>query len=123
MANAFGLKTKLITPRFDETRDWYRDLFELVLLEEWDEPGDKGCILGLANDAGEAFLEVYYGEQASDFSGISLQFRVDDVDRFDVPDEPRYAHRGPEQRPWGSRYLFLTDPNGISVVVFSGTSL
>ena len=76
-----------------------------------------------ADGRNEALLEIYYGERPFESSGLSLQFRVDDVDRFEVPDEPRYAHRGPEQRPWGSRYLFLIDPNGISVVVFSGTSL
>lgn len=118
-----SLKTRITTPRFEETRDWYRDLLDLTVLEEWDEPGDKGCILGIGDADGEAFLEIYHKEQASDFAGLSLQFRVEDVDRFAVPEEPRFAHRGPEQRPWGSRYLFLTDPNGVMVVIFSGTSL
>ena len=118
-----SLKTKLVTSRFDETRCWYRDLFRLDLLEECDVPGDKGCILGLGGSAREALLEIYCGEQPFGFSGLSLQFRVTDVDRFPIPDEPRFGCRGPEDRPWGSRYLFLTDPNGISVVVFSGTSL
>jgi catechol 2,3-dioxygenase-like lactoylglutathione lyase family enzyme len=118
-----SLKTKIVTSRFEETRDWYRDLFHLQLLEEWDGPGDKGCILGLGGSAREALLEIYFGEQPGDTGGLSLQFRVTNVDRFSIPDEPRFTSRGPEDRPWGSRYLFLTDPNGISVVIFSGTSL
>ena len=123
MIRPISLKTKIVTSRFDETRDWYRELLRLQVLEEWDEPGDKGCIMGLRGSAREALLEVYRGEQPSDFSGLSLQFRVTDVDRFAIPDEPRFAALGPEDRPWGSRYLYLTDPNGISVVIFSGTSL
>jgi catechol 2,3-dioxygenase-like lactoylglutathione lyase family enzyme len=123
MIRPFSLKTKVITSRFDATRDWYRDLLRLQILEEWDEPGDKGCILGLGGSSREALLEIYAGQGAADFSGLSLQFRVADVDRFVVPDEPRFAARGPEDRPWGSRYLFLADPNGIPVVIFSGTSL
>lgn len=123
MVKILGLKTKLTTPRFDDTRDWYRNLFGLALLEQWDEPGDKGCILGLARDPGEAFLEIYCGEQATEFAGLSLQFRVEDVDHFPIPAGNRFDHRGPENRPWGSRYLFFTDPNGISVIVFSGRSL
>ena len=123
MTEPISLKTKIITPRFAETRDWYQDLLRLAVLEQWDEPIDQGCILGLGGPDGEALLEISYGEAEADFSGLSLQFRVDDVDRFDIPDEPRFARRGPEDRPWGSRYLFLTDPNGISVVIFSGTSL
>ena len=122
MNTPISLKTKITTPRFAETRDWYRDLLGLAILEEWDEPDDKGCILGFGAQGSQALLEIYRGEAEADFSGLSLQFRVDDVDGLDIPDEPRFARRGPEDRPWGSRYLFLTDPNGISVVIFSGNS-
>jgi hypothetical protein len=48
---------------------------------------------------------------------------VNDVDAFVVPREERFTARGPVYRPWGSRYLFFSDPNGVSVVVFSGSSL
>lgn len=123
MTRPISLKTKIITSRVERTRDWYRDLLDLQILEEWDTPGDKGCILGLGGSAREALLEIYSGTDGADFSGLSLQFRVTDVDRFRIPDEPRFAVKGPQDRPWGSRYLFLTDPNGISVVLFSGTSL
>ena len=118
-----SLKAKIVTPRIAETRDWYRDLFGLLLLEEWDEPGDQGCILGIEGGNGEAFIEVHSGPTEHRFDGLSLQFRVEDVDRFPIPEEARFAHRGPESRPWGSRYLFFSDPNGINVVVFSGSSL
>lgn len=123
MTGVLSLKTRITTPRFAETRDWYRELFGLDLLEQWDEPLDRGCILGFGGPESEALLEIYYSPVEADFSGLSLQFRVGDVDRFAIPDEPRFAHRGPEDRQWGSRYLFLTDPSGISVIIFSGTSL
>lgn len=123
MTRANSLKTRITTSRLEETRDWYCDLLGLHLLEEWDMPDDRGCILGLGGSAREALLEIYFGEESADLSGLSLQFRVDDVDRFPIPGEARFASRGPEDRPWGNRYLFLTDPNGILVVIFSGTSL
>lgn len=123
MSIAQSLKTKIVTPQYEATRDWYRDLLGLVVVEEWDEPGDRGCILALEADAGEALLEIYDGGSAADFAGLSLQFRVTDVDAFDVPNDTRFDHQGPVDRPWGSRYMFFRDPNGISVVVFSGTSL
>jgi catechol 2,3-dioxygenase-like lactoylglutathione lyase family enzyme len=123
MSAALSLKTRISTPRFDETRDWYRALFGLALLEEWDEPGDRGCILGLNGPEGGAFLEIYQCAQDFDFLGLSLQFRVDDIADFSIPDDPRFVWHGPVDRPWGSRYLFFSDPNGISVVVFSGTAL
>lgn len=119
----FSLKTKITTPRLAETVAWYRDLLGMEIVEQWDEPGDKGCILALPNGQGEALLEIYDGPVVGGFSNVGLQFRVDDVAAFKAPDEPRFAARGPVDRPWGSRYLFFTDPNGIAVVLFSGSSL
>lgn len=123
MSDLLSLKTKLSTPLLVETRNWYRDLFNLEVLEEWDEPADRGCILGLRGTAAGAYLEIYHCAGPQNFAGISLQFRVEDVATFAVPDDPRFKHRGPVDRPWGSQYLFFSDPNGVSVVVFSGTSL
>lgn len=123
MTRPISLKTKIITSRFAETRDWYRDLFGLEMLEEWDAPDDRGCILGIGGPQGEAFLEIYHAPAEARLDGLSLQLRVDDIARFPVPAEDRFGRRGPEDRPWGSRYLFYSDPNGISVIVFSGSSL
>lgn len=123
MLAPLSLKTRLSTPLLVETRDWYCDLLGLEVLEEWDEPGDQGCILGLPGRAGQALVEVHHCDAGFDFAGLSLQFRVDDVNALALPNEGRFAHRGPVDRPWGSRYLSFTDPNGVCVVVFSGTSL
>ena len=99
-----SLKTRLSTPLFEQTRSWYCDLLRLDVLEEWDEPTGRGCILGFADS--DAFLEIYYCEEPHNFAGLSLQFRVDDVDALVVPDEERFTPRGPEERPWGSKYLY-----------------
>jgi catechol 2,3-dioxygenase-like lactoylglutathione lyase family enzyme len=123
MTALLSMKTKIVTPRVEVTRDWYRDLFRLTVLEEWNDPNDCGCILGLRSTPGEALLEIHRRSVDTDYGGMGLQFRVDDVDAFAVPAEARFRSRGPVIRPWGSRYLFFEDPNGISVVVFSGSSL
>jgi catechol 2,3-dioxygenase-like lactoylglutathione lyase family enzyme len=115
-----ALKTKIITPRFDETLAFYAGLPGLVLVEQWDEPGDKGAILGFAGGAEEAFLEIYAGPAPNDFAGLSLQFRTEDVDALRAGIEGRYACEGPVDRPWGSRYLYLSDPNGIRIIIYSG---
>ena len=119
----FSLKTKITTPLLAETVAWYRDLLAMEIVEQWCEPGDQGCILALSNGKAEAFLEIYQGPEAGDLSNLGLQFRVDNVAAFKAPDEPRFESSGPFGRPWGSSYLFFTDPNGISVVLFSGSSL
>lgn len=118
-----SLKTKLVTAKFEATRDWYVEGLGLAIVEQWDEPGDRGCILALSEGAGEAFLEIYAGDPPASLDGFSLQFRVPDLDRIDLPEDDRFRARGPIDRPWGSRYLYLTDPNGLAVVLFSGTSL
>ena len=118
-----SLKTKITTPRLVETVDWYRDLLGMTVAEQWGESGDRGCILALGEGRAEAFLEIYEGPAGDGFGNLSLQFRLTDIDAFASPDEPRFACRGPVDRPWGSRYLFFIDPNGISVVLFSGSGL
>jgi catechol 2,3-dioxygenase-like lactoylglutathione lyase family enzyme len=123
MVVPLSLKTKLGTPLLEQTRDWYRDLFNLVVLEEWSDAVDRGCILGFAGAADCAYLEISHCEKRHDYTCLSLQFRVEDVGALVVPDEKRFAHRGPVNRPWGSRYLYFSDPNGVSVVVYSGASL
>ena len=115
-----ALKTKIVTPRYDETLAFYLGLPGLSLIEQWDEPGDKGAILGFAGGTDEAFLEIYAGPGPANFSGLSLQFRAEDADAFRAEIEGRYACEGPVDRPWGSRYLYLADPNGIRIIVYSG---
>ena len=123
MSDLLSLKTRLSSPLLVETRNWYCDLFDLNVLEEWDEPSDQGCILGVPGAAAGAYLEIHHCAGPQNFEAISLQFRVEDVAAFAVPDDPRFRHRGPVDRPWGSRYLYFSDPNGVSVIVFSGTRL
>ncbi len=114
-----SLKTKITTPRFEATVAWYRNLFGLEMVEQWDEPKDKGCILALPGGRNEALLEVYDGP-AADFGGLSLQFRTTDIDAFRARIADDMDCRGPVDRPWGSRYLYLHDPNGIAIIVYEG---
>lgn len=115
-----ALKTKIVTPLFEETLAFFAGLPGLTLVEQWDEPDDKGAILGFAGGAEEAFLEIYAGAADADFSGLSLQFRTNNADDFRTEIAGRYACDGPVDRQWGSRYLYLTDPNGIRIIVYSG---
>jgi catechol 2,3-dioxygenase-like lactoylglutathione lyase family enzyme len=114
-----SLKTKITTARLAETRDFYIGCFGMRVVEEWREENDAGCILELGGGR-QALLEIYEGPQPGDFSGLSLQFRTDDLAGFRASVPPEVEVRGPVERPWGSTYLYLTDPNGISVVVFEG---
>ena len=114
------LKTKIITPKLAETCEFYTTCLGMRVVEEWHQADDVGCILALASDGREALLELYEGKKAEGFSGLSLQFRTENLSAFRANLPATAECRGPVARPWGSNYLYLTDPNGISVVVYDG---
>jgi catechol 2,3-dioxygenase-like lactoylglutathione lyase family enzyme len=115
-----SLKTKIITSKLVETRDFYISCLGLQVVEEWSEEDDVGCILALPRGRREALLEIYHGPQPSDFSGVGLQFRTEDLGAFRASLPAGAEASEPIKRPWGSTYVYLTDPNGIAVVVFEG---
>jgi len=115
-----SLKTKITTPKFAETCAWYRRLFGMAVAETWEDQEDRGAILAFPTGEGEALLEIYHGETLADFSGVSLQFRVGDLEAFRRALPADVPYGGPNKRPWGSTYLYLRDPNDIAVVVFEG---
>lgn len=115
-----SLKTKISTPAFLESIDFYRQVFDMQFVEQWDSENDRGAILAFADTREEAFLEIYHDEKAHDFSGLGLQFRVESLESFIEKLPSSVEYQGPEPRPWGSTYLFLRDPNDISVIVYEG---
>ena len=115
-----SLKTKISTPKYLATRQFYEQIFGMTVAEEWDEPGDLGAILALPQGRQEAFLEVYHADQPSSFDGLSLQFRVENLDAFVATLPGDLPFEGPTPRPWGSTYLYLRDPNDIQIIVFEG---
>lgn len=114
------LKTKITTPHLNATKTFFESVLGLVVVEEWDEPNDRGVILEFESGSREALLEIYDGEATQDFSGLSLQFRVRSVDEVLNGLPEGIAYEGPTKRPWGSTYVYLEDPNGIQVIVYEG---
>jgi len=115
-----SLKTKITTPKMDETAAFYRKVFGMQVAEEWDEPNDRGVILSFSPSSNEAYLEIYDGDATPDFSALSLQFRVDDVNAFRDALPAELDYTGPTPRPWGATYLYLRDPNDLQVIVYEG---
>ncbi len=99
-----SLKTKITTPRLAETCEFYVACLGMRIVEEWRDPDDAGCILALAGDGQEALLELYEGGQAEGFSGLSLQFRTENLAAFRANLPVTIEYSGPFARPWGSTY-------------------
>jgi catechol 2,3-dioxygenase-like lactoylglutathione lyase family enzyme len=116
----FSLKTKVSTPKYRETLAFYEGVFGMTVAEEWNDPGDVGAILAFSNGQREAYLEIYYVDDQKDFDGLSLQFRVESMADFLTTLSDDVEFDGPTERPWGSTYLYLRDPNNIQVIVYEG---
>ena len=114
-----GIKSRIETERIDETIRFYQDVIGLKVHEHW-EGDDPGAIMGIDDIKSDGFLEVASSPKTAKGSGLSLQFRTDDVDGFVSKIEGSWEFRGPERRPWGSTYVYLRDPNGIQVIVYEG---
>ena len=115
-----ALKTKISTPRYQETRAFYEAVFAMTVAEEWREPGDIGVILAFPGRRQEALLEIYETEEQKSCDGLSLQFQVDSVAGFAETLPENVKFEGPTDRPWGATYLYLRDPNNIQVIVYEG---
>lgn len=120
-ADITGLKTRIETPHFAESVTFYTTLLGMQVLDTWDDDGDKGAILGLSDSTGgTAFLELAYSNVEHDHAGLSLQFRVADIEAVVEKLRGQWEYRGPVERPWGSTYLYLQDPAGVDVIVYAG---
>ena len=109
------------------SRELYVDLLGLDVVEEWDQPDDRGCILSFGGNGG--FLELLevatehasHEQRSADAVGagsFELQMRVDEVDTWIGRLEGRLSIEGPVTRPWGNRYLWIRDPDGVRIALF-----
>lgn len=115
-----SLKTKVSTPRWRESVAFYCSHFGMSVVEEWDEHNDQGAILAFRNGCREAFLELCRVDKVQDLSGLSLQFKVQDIESFVRKMPTNLEYEGPKTRPWGSTYVYLHDPAGVLVIVYEG---
>jgi len=114
-----GLKVRLQTSDLAATVSFYRDVLGLAVVDRWSEADDAGVIFGLEGVDGRAFLE--FGQVASPDNGAaSVQLRIGDMASFVARLGDAWAIDGPYERPWGSIYSYLRDPNGVQVIVYAG---
>jgi catechol 2,3-dioxygenase-like lactoylglutathione lyase family enzyme len=83
-----ALKTKIVTPQLDATREFYVTCLGMRVVEEWREENDVGCILGLAGAAREALLEIYEGSGSDDLQA-SASFPEQKLGPEVIPDLAR----------------------------------
>ena len=120
--NLSGLKVRIETAKFEECLRFYGDILGLAILEEWHHRDDRGVIFGFdSNLESKGFLELGYTEHKKEYSGLSLQIRVHSITLTVQQISGVVEFEGPTERPWGSKYLYLSDPAGVSVILYEGT--
>jgi len=125
-----GLKTVIRTSDFNRSKEFYVSFLNLKILEEYDdENGSRGCILGLSTENNNALIEISEIKATHDFyqpafdrtidnDKIEIQIRTNSVDYWTDRLNNVWETKGPIDRPWGSRYLYLRDPDGIRIVIY-----
>ncbi len=125
-----GLKTVIRTKDFEASKKFYTELLGLGIIEEYDsENGSRGCILGFAGEDNNAFIEIseirathnYYQPAFSkmvDNDKMDIQIRTQSADHWAKKLKGIWKTRGPIERPWGSRYLYLRDPDGVNIIIY-----
>ena len=96
---------RLQTEDVAATVSFYRDVLGLDVVDQWSGEEDSGVIFGLEGAAGAAFVQLRVRDMAGFLRRLGDAWAVD----------------GPHERPWGSVYSYLRDPNGVQVIVFDGT--
>ena len=120
MAMITAIKTRVLTQNYAESLQFYTQILDLRIVDQWDQEGDKGAILGLGDKRADGFIELGWSAKATELSGICLQFRVADMSLFLDSLAGVWQHSEPTAKPWGSTYVELLDPNGIPLIVFEG---
>jgi catechol 2,3-dioxygenase-like lactoylglutathione lyase family enzyme len=100
----------------------------LRVLEEWDEPLGQGAIFAFGTDE-TGSLEIYQmnpvdprydpafmSRIAND--KIDIQLRTDSVDSWVEGLQNAWPFDGPDDLPWGQRWIKLRDPDGLLIAIY-----
>lgn len=115
-----GIKTRIQTDRFEKTLRFYSEILGMKVIREWNDDADTGAILGLPDADAHGYLEIAAVPEAKASVGVCLQFRTSDLNKSIAKMAGRVEHSAAEAKPWGSTYIYMTDPAGNRVIVFDG---
>ena len=68
----------------------------------------------------QAFLELGYNSEPKDNAGLSIQIRINSLDDVMKKIKSNIKFSEPVVRPWSSKYLYLLDPSGVTVILYEG---
>jgi catechol 2,3-dioxygenase-like lactoylglutathione lyase family enzyme len=106
------------TRDFETMRHFYHDQLGFEIVEEWDEPGNRGAVVQVANQATLEILSLDdLAKPGIRPENLELGIHIDDahiwLDRL-VAAGVTIA-RGIEDAPWGHRSFGVDDPDGLRI--------
>ena len=129
MEGLVSLKTTIRTKDFELSKMFYSKILNCKVVEEYDDDGSRGCILKIGGEGSNAYLELseidsnhYYFNPSfkNTFQNdkIDLQIKTDSIVFWTERLTKLWKVRGPVDRPWGSKYLYLRDPDGLQIIIY-----
>jgi len=121
------LKFTIRTRDFSKATWFYHEVLCLSEVETWDEATDRGAIFSLGEGGlievseiranSEAFRSEFLDPMKSE--KVDVQLRTPDIEPWAKRlDALGWKFEGPVDRPWGARYLYLNDPDGVRIILY-----
>jgi catechol 2,3-dioxygenase-like lactoylglutathione lyase family enzyme len=121
-----SLKVVVRCTDLDASRAFYTEVLGLAVAEQWEEPQGRGLVVSVSDSA---LIEVYEMSAADPRfrepvpnDKIDIQIRTGSVDDWAARLHGRWPFEGPEDLPWGQRWIRLRDPDGLLIAIYSERS-
>ncbi len=130
MEGLVSLKTTIRVKDFETSKMFYTTILNCKIVEEYDDNnGSRGCILRIGSEESNAFVEIseiepkhdcFNSSFKKDFLNdkIDLQIKTNSIEYWAEKLQNLWKVRGPIDRPWGSKYLYLRDPDGLQIIIY-----
>ena len=124
-----SLKIVIRCRDYQASRRFYAEILGLNVLQEWEEVEGKGCILGFDSSGVGGWLELYQMTEQDPrhdptFAGplsndkIDIQLQTSRLDHWVAALAEQWPFKGPEDLPWGQRWIQLRDPDNLLVAIY-----
>lgn len=131
MASFKSAKIVIRCRDFSSSRQFYSSMLGFHIVAEWEDPDGKGCIFAVTPEEEAGYLEIYEMTNNNlryhpSFSSrlqtdkIDLQLRTESVDSWVEQLQGLWPFDGPEQLPWGQRWIKLRDPDDLLIAIYEG---
>ena len=135
MSSGFhSLKVVIRCANLDASRAFYAEILGLAVVEQWEEEEGRGLIVSAGDGASGALIEVYEMSPADrrfdprfrelvSSDKIDLQLHTSALDDWVARLRGRWPFQGPQDLPWGQRWIKLRDPDGLLIAIYATRAL